>query len=229
MKTPDPIERLTSGGAFSFRRLDISGIDNDPVFRVNDPKMVREETCLFHRDVPSGNDYVKRLGDRVAAPSHAASLCPCTIRRREYALYHFELAATALQLADRNRHHKGPPCMRRLLTRLARRFPSPLVYHGNIEDPPSWMALFKHWPPAALASTFLRYLKRRGSPDGEELHPLLRRLRPTSLRQPLPACWDRPYAGQSQTPTATGAAAHVGSSGTESGRRSNLVGHPEQL
>ena len=36
MKAPDPIQKLTSGGKFSFRRLEIAGIDNEPVFRVNE-------------------------------------------------------------------------------------------------------------------------------------------------------------------------------------------------
>lgn len=177
MKTPDPIERLTSGGAFSFRRLDISGIDNDPVFRVNDPKMVREETSLFHRDVPSGNDYVKRLGDRVAgAVSRREPLPVVRFADGEYAFYHFDLACNGLyqQAESQSAIHKALPMHAEALRELARTgFLAPLVFPGNIEEPATgWKALFKHWRRRPSASTFLRYLEETGIPlTGENYIP----------------------------------------------------------
>jgi hypothetical protein len=177
VKTPDPIERLTSGGAFSFRRLDISGIDNDPVFRVNDPKMVREETSLFHRDVPSGNDYVKRLGDRVAgAVSRREPLPVVRFADGEYAFYHFDLACNGLyqQAESQSAIHKALPMHAEALRELARTgFLAPLVFPGNIEEPATgWKALFKHWRRRPSASTFLRYLEETGIPlTGENYIP----------------------------------------------------------
>lgn len=177
MKTPDPIERLTSGGTFSFRRLDISGIDNDPVFRVNDPKMVREETCLFHRDVHSGNDYVKRIGDRVAeAVAHRKPLPVVRFADGEYAFYHFDLACNGLyqQAESQSAIRESLPMHAAALRELARTgFLAPLVFPGNIEEPATgWKALFKHWRRRPSATTFLRYLEETGIPlTGENYVP----------------------------------------------------------
>ncbi|HOI72869.1 MAG TPA: hypothetical protein PLO63_01870 [Syntrophales bacterium] len=177
MKTPDPIERLTSGGAFSFRRLDINGIDNDPVFRVNDPKMVREETCLFHRDVLSGNDYVKRIGDRVAgAVARREPLPVVRFADGEYAFYHFDLACNGLykQAESKDAIRESLPMHAAALQELSRAgFLAPLVFPGNIEEPaPAWKALFKHWRRRPSATTFLRYLEETGIPlTGENYVP----------------------------------------------------------
>lgn len=177
MKTPDPIERLTSGGTFSFRRLDISGIDNDPVFRVNDPKMVREETCLFHRDVHSGNDYVKHIGDRVAeAVAHRKPLPVVRFADGEYAFYHFDLACNGLyqQAESQSAIRESLPMHAAALRELARTgFLAPLVFPGNIEEPATgWKALFRHWRRRPSATTFLRYLEETGIPlTGENYVP----------------------------------------------------------
>ena len=177
MKTPDPIERLTSGGAFSFRRLDINGIDNDPVFRVNDPKMVREETCLFHRDVLSGNDYVKRIGDRVAgAVARREPLPVVRFADGEYAFYHFDLACNGLykQAESKEAIRESLPMHAAALRELSRTgFLAPLVFPGNIEEPATaWKALFKHWRRRPSATTFLRYLEETGIPlTGENYVP----------------------------------------------------------
>ncbi len=181
MKTPDPIERLTSGGAFSFRKLDITGIDNDPVFRVNDPKMVREEICLFHRDVPSGNDYVKRIGDRVAGAMNRREPLPVVrFADGEYAFYHFDLACNGLykQAESRASIRDSLPLHAEALRERARTgLLAPLVFPGNIEETAAgWKALFKRRRPSA--TTFLRYLHETGIPlTGDKLCPLLCRLR----------------------------------------------------
>ncbi|NPU83478.1 MAG: hypothetical protein HPY65_03235 [Syntrophaceae bacterium] len=177
MKTPDPIERLTSGGAFSFRKLDISGIDNDPVFRVNDPKMIREETCLFHRDIASGTDYVKRLGDRVAgAIARRKPLPVVRFADGEYAFYHFDLACNGLyqQAESQSAIRDALPLHAEALRELARTgLLAPLVFPGNIEEPTAgWKALFKRWRRRPSATTFLRYLEETGIPlTGENYVP----------------------------------------------------------
>ncbi len=165
----DPIERLTSGGAFSFRKLDISGIDNDPVFRVNDPKMIREETCLFHRDVASGTDYVKRLGDRVAgAIARREPLPVVRFADGEYAFYHFDLACNGLyqQAESQSAIRKALPMHAEALRELARTgLLAPLIFPGNIEEPAAgWKALFRRWRRRPSATTFLRYLEETGIP-----------------------------------------------------------------
>lgn len=177
MKTPDPLERLTSGGTFSFRRLEITGIDNGPVFRVNDPKMVREETCLFHRDVPSGDAYVKRLGNRVAdAVARRVPLPVVRFADGEYAFYHLDLACNGLyqQAESRAAIREALPMHARAMRELAESgCVAPLVFPGNVEEPArGWRAFLKRRRPRPSATTFLRWLEETGTPlTGENYVP----------------------------------------------------------
>jgi hypothetical protein len=54
VKNETNLDRLTAGGMFRLDRLHIDGIDHEPVFKPNVPKMVEQKTCLFHRDISSG-------------------------------------------------------------------------------------------------------------------------------------------------------------------------------
>jgi hypothetical protein len=175
VRAPDPIERLTTGGTFAFRRLDIAGIDNEPVFRVNDPKMVREETCLFHRDVPSGDAYVKLLGDWVAgALARHEPLPVVRFADGEYAFYHTDLACNGLyrQAESKSAIREALPLHAQALRELARSgLIAPLVFPGNVEEAASgWRALFRR--PRPSATTFLRWVEESGvSLTGENYVP----------------------------------------------------------
>lgn len=175
MKAPDPIQKLTSGGKFSFRRLEIAGIDNEPVFRVNDPKMVQEETCLFHRDVPSGDAYVQRLGNRVAeAVARRVPLPVVRFADGEYAFYHLDLACNGLyqQAESKAAIREALPMHAAALRELARTgLIAPLVFPGNTEGKVSgWKALFKSRRPSA--TTFLHWLEEANVPlTGENYVP----------------------------------------------------------
>lgn len=52
---------------FRFGRLEIAGIDNEPVLSRNAPGQREEEVCLFHREVANGDAYISLLSERVEA------------------------------------------------------------------------------------------------------------------------------------------------------------------
>jgi hypothetical protein len=57
---------LASPEDFQFAPLRVTGIDNAPVLAANNPAQREEETCLFHKSVATGDEYVQRLTDRLA-------------------------------------------------------------------------------------------------------------------------------------------------------------------
>jgi len=80
------LDRLIAGGMFRFDRLLIDGIDNEPVFRLNVPEMVEQETCLLYRDISSGNQYLELLHGTVQkAIAERAAMTNVRIADGEYA------------------------------------------------------------------------------------------------------------------------------------------------
>ncbi|MCK7511203.1 MAG: hypothetical protein MZV70_48820 [Desulfobacterales bacterium] len=47
--------------SFASPNFDLPDIDNEPVIMVNVPEIVEQETCLFHRSVVEGADYLELL------------------------------------------------------------------------------------------------------------------------------------------------------------------------
>ena len=74
---------LLKTGAFRFERLALKDIDNTPIVMAYTPDILDQETCLFHRDVRTGDDYFVILHDPrgVAAKGDAhCSFCRRGIR-----------------------------------------------------------------------------------------------------------------------------------------------------
>lgn len=121
---------------FRFDRLDLAGIDNAPVIAVNDPDIVDQETCLFHRDVADGAAYLARLAEGVAGAM--AARCPFPVVRfadGEYAFYHQNLGCNGLyrQAESRGAIRRALPLHRDALRRLAGTgILAPLVFPGNV-------------------------------------------------------------------------------------------------
>jgi len=133
---PEPyLDRLIAGGRFRFRRLDIAGIDNEPVFKLNVPEMVEQETCLFHRDVPSGGRYLESLHDTVrTAMAEKAAMPIVRFADGEYAFYRHSLDCNGLyrQAEDAAAIRRAMPGHVEALRTLARRGRiAPLVFPGN--------------------------------------------------------------------------------------------------
>ncbi len=82
---------------FSFQRLEIAGIDNEPVFALNVPSAREQENCLFHNTVASGDDYVRRLAERIEAAMRARTALPVVrFADGEYAFYSLSLLCNGL-------------------------------------------------------------------------------------------------------------------------------------
>jgi hypothetical protein len=93
----DYLQELTGSGKFGFARLELSGIDNEPVLRVNAPAMLEEETCLFHRSIQTGNDYLALLHEYVRNGLLERKSAPVVrFADGEYAFYHHTLGCNGL-------------------------------------------------------------------------------------------------------------------------------------
>ncbi|MDA8125883.1 MAG: hypothetical protein M0009_11935 [Deltaproteobacteria bacterium] len=91
------LQELTEKGEFRFTRLELSDIDNEPVFRVNAPDMVNEETCLFHRSIATGDDYLALLNEYIQRALMERKAAPVVrFADGEYAFYHLTLGCNGL-------------------------------------------------------------------------------------------------------------------------------------
>lgn len=87
----------SKGAEFVFRQLAFDGIDNGPVFAAHGQGLRAEETCVFHRTVPSGDAYVALLAGRVeAAIKNRAALPVVRFADGEYAFYGGSLKCNGL-------------------------------------------------------------------------------------------------------------------------------------
>lgn len=152
---------------FHFQRLEVTGIDNEPVLRINHPDMAHEETCLFHADVPDGNAYLDRLQERVEAAMHSHHGLPVVrFADGEYAFYAGSLNCNGLyRQAESVRHIKNAwPLHAQALQVLTKTgLSAPLIFPGNLEHKAHGLFSFmKRWRPQPSVATFLAFLDRYG-------------------------------------------------------------------
>lgn len=163
MKDLSPLDHLLDGGAFHFERLLLKDIDNLPVIQVNAPDIADQEICLFHRSVPKGDDYFRRL--------HLAVSCGIAERRStpvvrfadgEYAFYNYDLSCNGLyrQAESVSAINKAMPSHVRALRILAvSGMLAPLIFPGNISGKArKFFKLFPSSKEVPSASTFLKFL-----------------------------------------------------------------------
>ena len=71
-----------------FKRLDVTGMDNIPILRINDPEMVEQETCLFFPGYSTGDQYVSLLHREIQASLELRQAMPVVrFADGEYAFY----------------------------------------------------------------------------------------------------------------------------------------------
>jgi hypothetical protein len=163
MKDLSPLNRLLGEGAFRFERLLIKDIDNLPVIKMNDPDMADQETCLFHRDVHAGDDYLRILHDTIARGIKERRATPVVrFADGEYAFYNYDLSCNGLyrQAESVRAIKKAMPFHIAALKKLAAVGKlAPLVFPGNIgEKSKKLFALFPSSKKEYSASTFLEFL-----------------------------------------------------------------------
>ena len=82
------LARHLPAGEFRFIRLEVTGIDNEPVLAMNSPAQREEEVSVFHRTVSTGDAYVALLAGRVeGAMKGRAALPVVRFADGEYAFY----------------------------------------------------------------------------------------------------------------------------------------------
>ncbi|MGO9138901.1 MAG: hypothetical protein ACLP9S_11560 [Syntrophales bacterium] len=167
MKDLSPLNRILGEGAFRFERLLIKDIDNLPVIKVNDPDMADQETCLFHRDVMTGDDYLKLLHLAVSRGLSERRAKPVVrFADGEYAFYNYDLSCNGLyRQAESVRAIRGamPSHIEALKILAVSGVLAPLIFPGNISGKAK--KIFKLFPSskeASSASTFLKLLFQNG-------------------------------------------------------------------
>ncbi len=127
---------MLESGEFRFARLDLPEIDNEPVIRVNVPEIVEQETCLFHRSVAEGVDYLELLHNLWSGAWTERRPAPVVrFADGEYAFYKLTLGCNGLyrQAESVEAIRKAMPLHIDAFRRLtASGKMAPLIFPGNI-------------------------------------------------------------------------------------------------
>jgi hypothetical protein len=127
---------------FNFRRLEITGIDNEPVFALNVPSAREQEVCLFHNTVAGGDDYVRRLAERIENAMRSRTALPVVrFADGEYAFYNLSLLCNGLyQQAESVAAIRAalPSHVVALRAVAEQGILAPLVFPGNVRRRPWW-------------------------------------------------------------------------------------------
>ncbi|MBU4121137.1 MAG: hypothetical protein KKA48_06250 [Proteobacteria bacterium] len=159
---------LLDGGEFRLSRLDLPDINNEPVIRVNVPDIVEQETCLFHRGVADGSDYLDILHHYVKVGMEERRSAPVVrFADGEYAFYQFTLGCNGLyrQAESVGAIRRAMPLHIDALRRLAAGGKmAPLIFPGNIgrEKKRGVLSLFRRSVGGASAVSFLNFLHDNG-------------------------------------------------------------------
>jgi hypothetical protein len=163
MVIPEKIGRWMDREGFRFQRLQIDGMDNETVLRANAPEMAREETCLFHRDVPDGDAYLNRFHDRLAAALTTPAPLPVVrFADGEYAFYGQSLECNGLyrQAESVQSIREALPFHVQAFERLlASGLAAPLVFPGNLTARAKGILSFFRKKELPSAGTFLSFLE----------------------------------------------------------------------
>lgn len=162
------LQELLDGGEFRLSRLVLPEIDNEPVIRVNVPEIVEQETCLFHRSVAEGTDYLDILHHDVKVGMEERRSVPVVrFADGEYAFYQSTLGCNGLyrQAESVAAIRRAMPLHIDALRRLAAGGKmAPLIFPGNMggEKKRGILSLFRRSAGGASAVSFLNFLHDSG-------------------------------------------------------------------
>ncbi len=155
-------EHVPENSDFLFKRLSIPGIDNRPVYEAFGPHLQEEETCLFHKDIESGQAYLELLHGAAAAALAARRPLPVVrFADGEYAFYNRSLACNGLyrQAESVGAISASFPLHAERLRHLAGNgFLAPLIHPGNSAAPRRSLLFWKKKESSAFH--FLDFLKK---------------------------------------------------------------------
>ena len=164
MKEEYYFNQLLKSGEFRFSDLVLDGIDNEPILRINDPQMAEQETCLFHRDINTGDAYFTILHKYVS--DSVGSKRPGPVVRfadGEYSFYANRLHCNGLyqQAASKAAIKKAVPFHVAALRELTQKgLLAPLIFPGNTqkESRKSFLSLLHRTRIDNSAIFFLQFL-----------------------------------------------------------------------
>lgn len=169
--------QLLESGEFRFARLHLPDIDNEPVIRVNAPGIVEQETCLFHRSVAEGGEYLELLHNFVERGMTERRPSPVVrFADGEYAFYKYTLGCNGLyrQAESVAAIRKAMPLHVDAFKKLASSGKiAPLIFPGNIDcgRKRTFLSLFRDSDEVSAVS-FLDFLLGHGiSMTGERYIP----------------------------------------------------------
>ncbi len=159
---------LLDSGEFRFDLLGIAGIRNDPVIARFGAGLREQETCLFHKDVASGDQYVERLRDRVVSGLRDRVGAPVVrFADGEYSFYAESLKCNGLyQQAESVRAIRDSlPAHAEDLKHVAGTgLLAPLVHPGNVTPRRRAIPLIRTARGDDSGAAFLEVLDRHGVP-----------------------------------------------------------------
>ena len=133
------LDKLLADRIFNFKKLEIVGIDNEPVFDYFGQHMTVEETCLFSREITSGQAYIDLLHSSLQDCLQSKKEMPVVrFADGEYAFYAQSMKCNGLyqQAESVGAIRRAIPYHVGMLRRLAEHgWLAPLVHQGNIAAP----------------------------------------------------------------------------------------------
>lgn len=162
-KTLASLPELNSlGEGYSFGPLSFAGIDNEPVFAAHGQGLRAEESCVFHRTVPTGDAYVALLAGRFEAALKNRNPLPVVrFADGEYAFYRGSLRCNGLyQQAESASAIKASfPAHAKALKELSELgLLAPLLFPGNMRRRSVIEKLFRKRKGEDGALRFLKFL-----------------------------------------------------------------------
>jgi hypothetical protein len=159
------LDHLQQSKEFSFKKLVVKGIDNEPVKRYHRSRMTDVEYCLFHREAMSGDVYLEILDDFICENLKSKTAAPVVrFADGEYAFYAESLQCNGLyqQAESEADIRKAIPDHVKALNLLEHGGKyAPLIFPGNVQPKKKHLFSFLHKKESDdSALMFLEFLKK---------------------------------------------------------------------
>ncbi len=170
---PDRSElaRLMTHVGFRFEMLRMRGIDNEPVFEINDPVLREQERCLVSPAAPTGDSAVEAISRAVTAAIGSRALPVVRFADGEYLFYMQSMKCNGLyQQAESPKAIRAafPAHFRAMRQVAASGLLAPLVFPGNVKvGRRSWR---RFWKRPKSDDQALRFLDMTAA-EGVRLQP----------------------------------------------------------
>lgn len=170
---PDRSElaRLMTHVGFRFELLRMRGIDNEPVFEINDPVLREQERCLVSPAAPTGDSAVEAISRAVTAAIGSRALPVVRFADGEYLFYMQSMKCNGLyQQAESPEAIRAafPAHFRAMRQVAASGLLAPLVFPGNVKvGRRSWR---RFWKRPKSDDQALRFLDMTAA-EGVRLQP----------------------------------------------------------